>query len=281
MSSFQETLQQANNLRQSGDIYRALRIYEDLTLQNPHQPELIFNTALCFTESDPHKSLKLYEQVLALNPNVNVVYGNIMTLAMRKGLANEVMAVLNKLIEKDKGNLEAIYHRAVLIGSNGDYEKALLDFYFVLENSNLGTDPNAFKQHQISNDIALSKTELRNQTLNITITDDLTKYYPGISFKEYQYELPIKLFGDENYYLEFGKMMGLTLQEAIKQQPDYLGWCILNLDNFCVSEEVISLMQLKSLNVNEFRRINTIKLKILMNDKIARETGEEYLNEDF
>jgi len=144
----------------------------------------------------------------------------------------------------------------------------------------LGTDQVAFRQHQISTDIALSKTELRNQTLKSPISEDLNKCYPGVVFKEYQYELPLKLFGDENYYLEFGKMMGFTIQDAIKQQPDYLGWCISNLDNFCVSEEILGLMELKGVYVKEYRRINTIKLKILTNDKVEREIGNDFFDDE-
>ncbi|QED38991.1 hypothetical protein FK178_15260 [Antarcticibacterium arcticum] len=53
------------------------------------------------------------------------------------------------------------------------------------------------------------------------------------------------------YYLDtcfnFGKYEGKTLEEVISIQPDYINWCILNLDHFLVDED----------QLEEFLEINT------------------------
>ena len=38
----------------------------------------------------------------------------------------------------------------------------------------------------------------------------------------------------------FGKYEGKTLQEVIEIQPSYIEWCAINLDHFCISEEIVT-----------------------------------------
>lgn len=37
----------------------------------------------------------------------------------------------------------------------------------------------------------------------------------------------------------FGKFAGSTIRQIIHTQPTYLNWCVINLDHFYISEEII------------------------------------------
>lgn len=37
----------------------------------------------------------------------------------------------------------------------------------------------------------------------------------------------------------FGKYEGKTLKEIIEQEPDYLDWCVINLDHFYLSDDMV------------------------------------------
>ena len=275
-----EILNNANQFRKSGNFKQALQLYDLLLESNPDNENIIFNKALCYVDTDPKFAMFLLGQVIAINPNLTAVYGNIVVLANKTANYNLGITIFNGVLNNHQLHLEAIYHRAVLIGNSGDFLKALLDFYFVLENSILIDNPDLFLKHTISTDIAFSKTQLRNETSMISLNEDISKFYPGIRMKEYQYKLPILLFGNENYLLDFGKMMGFTIKEVMDKQPEYIPWCILNLDNFCVSEEIIEMLRLKEVNINECKKINTIKLKIKVNDEIEDEIDNECFDED-
>lgn len=43
-----------------------------------------------------------------------------------------------------------------------------------------------------------------------------------------------------NSMLNFGKYENFTLEDISKIDPDYINWCINNLDHFYISEEVIT-----------------------------------------
>ena len=85
----------------------------------------------------------------------------------------------------------------------------------------------------------------------------------------YHYQLPTRLFGGEKYYLEFGKYQGYSINEILNIDPAYLIWCIINLDNFCLSEEIIEIIRRKNINVDVADEINTVKLKLHRSKDIA------------
>ena len=261
-------LETAHSLRRSGQILEAVKLYDKLISEMPNNDEYIFGKALCFLESDPLNSIKLFKKVIDINPNVTPAYGNIIVAARNANNYKEAINIFNDLVKKFPQNIELVYQRAILIGNNGDNLKALLDCYNVIENSPLKDNPDLFLKHSISQDIAFGKVQIRNQTLQIQLKEkNIYKKYETIKLKEYQYQLPAKLFGDENYYIEFGKYLGYAINEILKKDPQYLIWCILNLDNFCLSEELLSLIKSKGITTTEAEIINTAKLHLLEQQK--------------
>ena len=41
----------------------------------------------------------------------------------------------------------------------------------------------------------------------------------------------------------YGKFIGKTVREVIELQPSYLHWCISNIENFTISDDVIKIME--------------------------------------
>jgi tetratricopeptide (TPR) repeat protein len=259
-----QLLEKANNLRRSGQNELADEIYDQLVLSEPNNDEFIFCKAMNITNSDPQRAIHLFAKVLEINPNVGAVYGNIATIAVDNNLYDLVIPVFDKAINSNPNNLDLIYQRATLIGNQGNYKEALIDFYSVVDNSTLGTNPDIFEEHQISKDIEISKVHLRVETQDksyhapIPNEDEIRK----IKIKEYEYTLPVKDSNSKNYYIDFGKHMGLSIKEVLANQPDYIIWCILNLHSFCVSEEIIEILRKKGLNVTQAENINLFKLKL-------------------
>ena len=258
-----ELLDKANNLRRTGQNSLADKLYDQLLSTEPNNDEFIFCKAMNFTERNPELAISLFKKAIEINPNATAAFGNITATANQCGNHNLAISAFNDLLKRYPNNLEIIYHRAVHIGNSGDNLNSLLDFYFVVDNSTMSDNAEAFLGHQISTDIALCKTELRNKTnANPIPTVPNEAKLRSVKMKEYQYSLPAKLFGNENFLIEFGKMMGWTIKEIIQKQPDYISWCIMNLDNFCVSEDVIELVKRKGINTSESEKVNLLKLKI-------------------
>lgn len=264
----QEIIDKANNLRRSGQNSLADKLYDELISSEPNNYEFIFCKAMNVTDSNPELAISLFKKAVEINPKATAAFVNITATANQCGNHNIAISAFNDLLKKYPNNLEIIYHRAVNIGNSGNNLKSLLDFYFVVDNSSMRNDAKAFLGHQISADIALCKTELRNETLakptpSISNEEKLSE----VKMKEYQYSLPSKLFGNENFLIEFGKMMGWTIKEIIQKQPEYISWCILKLDNFCVSEDVIELIKRKGIDVSESGKVNLFKLKLYENQQ--------------
>ncbi len=47
-----------------------------------------------------------------------------------------------------------------------------------------------------------------------------------------------------NSALHFGKYKGETLMDIVDTNPRYIGWCILNLDHFYISDETIQELEM-------------------------------------
>lgn len=259
-----QLLEQANNLRRSGQNKLADEIYDQLLHYEPNNEEIIFCKAMNIISSDPRKSIHLFARVLEINPNVNVVYGNLITIATDNNLYELVIPIFDRAIKTNPNNLDLIYQRATMIGNQGNYKKALIEFYRVVDNSTLSNNPDIFEEHQISKDIEISKvhlrleTQLENYILPIPNENEIRR----TKIKEYEYTLPINNPNSKNYFIDFGKHMGLSIKEVINKQPDYLIWCILNLHSFCVSEEILEILRNKGLNVTQAENINLFKLKL-------------------
>ncbi len=258
-----ELLNQANTLRRNFQNHLADKLYDQLLASEPYNDEFIFCKAMNVQESNPSLAISLFQKVIEINPNVSSAYGNITETANQCGQHSLAISSFNELLKKYPDNLEIIYCRAVNIGNSGDYLKSLIDFYKVVDNSTMSGNSEVFLDHQISSDIALCKTKLRNET-NSKPTPHIQyeNQLKSVLIKEYQYTLPAKLFGNENFLIDFGKMIGWSIKEIIQKQPDYISWCILNLDNFCVSEDVIELVKQKGVNMVETEKVNLFKLKV-------------------
>lgn len=259
-----ELLEKANNLRRSNQNKLADEIYDQLLKIETKNDELIFNKALNITNTDPKKAISLFERVLEINPNVNAVFGNLATIAVDNNLFELVLPIFNKGINANPNNLDLVYQRATLIGNQGNYKKALIDFYKVIDNSTLANNPELFQQHQISKDIEISKVHLRFETQDKNYTSPIPNEdeIRNIKIKEYEYTIPENNTDSKNYFIDFGKHMGLSIKEILDNQPDYLIWCILNLHSFCVSEDIIEILKNKGLNVKQAENINLFKLKL-------------------
>ncbi|MCK9413619.1 MAG: hypothetical protein M0Q53_15070 [Prolixibacteraceae bacterium] len=259
-----DLLEKANDLRWEGQNHLADEIYDQLLMSEPNNDEFIFCKAMNLSKSNPNRAIQLFERVLEINPNVNEVYGIIATIAVENNLYDFVIPIFDKAINANSNNLDLLYQRATLIGNRGEHIQALIEFYKVIDSSTLSDNPELFEDHQISKDIKNCKVHLRFETQLKTFEtpipneDEIRK----IRINEYEYTLPVKDSIAKNYFVDFGKHMGLSIKEILRTHPDYLIWCILNLHSFCVSEEIIEILLRKGLNVSQVENINLFKLKI-------------------
>lgn len=260
-------LESAHRMRRLGKYKEALESYDKLLSEAPTNDEYIFGKALCFLDTEPLLAIKLFKKVIDINPNVTPAYGNIIVAAKNANQYSEAIEIFNDFITKFPQNLELVYQRAILKGNNGEILRALLDCYHVIENSQLKDDSALFLKHPISQDIAFGKVQLRNITLQEKVDIETYNKYCHTSIKEYHYVLPTKLFGDENYYIDFGKFLGYSTNEVLKENPQYLIWCVLNLNSFALSEDLISMINSTVPNYVEAKKLNTLKLFVFEKQK--------------
>ncbi|MDR1198651.1 MAG: hypothetical protein LBK94_06520 [Prevotellaceae bacterium] len=62
---------------------------------------------------------------------------------------------------------------------------------------------------------------------------------------------------------DFGKYAGKTLQEVLEIRPSYINWCIINLDHFYISEDVID-------------EIKSIKPEFALSEEELQELNNKY-----
>jgi len=257
-----ELLDKANNLRISKQTDSADKLYDQLISLEPDNDEFIFYKAMNVTDSNPELAIYLFKKAVEINPRKTTI-SNITAIAYKSGNYDLAILVFNDLLKKYPDNLEIFYNRAAVLGNEGEYLKCILDFYFIVDNTQFSNDAEAFLRHQIAIDIALCKTNLRNESLSKPLpTISNQEKLSLVRMKEYHYTLPASLYMNEIYLIDFGKNDGLTIKEIIEKQPEYISWCIINLDNFCVSEDVIELVKQNGVNMNESEKVNLFKLKI-------------------
>lgn len=263
-----QLLEEAHLLRRNGNINKALEKYDALIKLNPNNAEYLFGKALCYLETRPIEAIHLFKKVIDLNPSVTPAYGNIIVAANNAREYDEAIYIFDDLVKKNPTNFDFLHKRAILIGNNGDNLKAILDCYTVVESTNLKNNVELFRNHQISTDIAFAKVQLRNSTMQIRISNlSLYDKYEDIDMVEYHYSLPTRLFGDERYFLEFGKYQGFSINEVLIKDPGYLVWSVLNLDNFCLSEEIVYILKNKGLSSKELEEVNIAKIHLLESSK--------------
>ncbi len=259
-----ELFERAKNLTMNGQNSLADDIYEQLLFSEPNNDEYLFSKAVNIGYSNPELAILLFKKVIEVNPQVENAYRNIIVAANVVGKFTLALDVFNDLIVKYPKKIKILYYRAACFKESGDYLKALLEFYKVIERSAMKNNPKLFRDHQIFDDILSCKIELRNQTNSKPSPYIANKeQFEGVKMKVYQYHLPMKVFGNENFLIEFGKMMGMTIKEILEVQPDYIPWCILNLNNFCVSEDVIELIKHHGVVMSNYEEVNLFKLQQL------------------
>jgi hypothetical protein len=258
-----ELLERANNLSNQNQNLLADEIYDYLITLHPNNDEIIFNKAINIKDSDPENSIILFAKVIEINPNINTAYNNIAFLATKNELIDLALSIFNKTIISNPNNLELVYHRATLIANQGNYISALLDFYKVVDNSNLIENPELYNQHQISEDIKIAKLHLRIETqekiARLPIPNQFEIIFADII--EYEYPLPDSESNNQNIVLDFGDFKGLSIKEVLDNNADYIIWCILNIINFCVSEDIIEILRVKGHNISDASNINLFKLQ--------------------
>lgn len=272
-----QLIEQARNLRNTGNLDDAFGIYDQILKSDPKNLEALFGKAIGLADSNPKESYLLLKKILTIDKKILVAYENLAIAANLVGEYEEAIGIIDKGISLYPNNLDLIYHKATLVGNSGNSLNAILDYYYIIGKLDFKTNPEAFLNHQISSDIALCKTNLRNRTLNESDIANLNvEYETSRQIKEFHYQLPAKLFGDENFYFDFGKMNGYSLNEVIDHDPSYIIWAIMNIDYFCVSEEIIEILKRKGLNIYECITLNSIKLQQLENQKPNVDFDGEY-----
>lgn len=264
----QKLFEKALALTENGQNSSADVLYDQLLESEPNNAKFIFYKGFNMVDSAPNEAINFFTKVLATNPTAYEVYNNIFACAMRSKEYDEAIKILTVGIQKNPNYPKLAYLRGVLYVNKELYIPALIDFYHYVDNSDLHNDWKKFENDEVMRAIAICRSDLRNQTENEPFPNiENIEKYRSFNIKEYNYTIPLELYGDENYLIDFGKMMGYTVKEVISKQPDYISWCILNLDNFCVSEEIIELIKRKGVDVSGAEKVNLVKLKILEETK--------------
>lgn len=264
MATLRDYINKANFLRKNGNALEGEKIYNFLLEQFPDNDEILFNYGLCIVGREPLKAIEFFKKAAIKNLRiVNMIGHNIRCVPEHSRTDDVYTGALNALTELltlYPEQLDLLYHRGVLKGNAGDNLNALSDFFKVIndERTNLKNDRESFLKHQISKDIHNAKIPVRFNTLNAS----LPSFPKDCVIEEYCYYLPDnQLMPQQNYYIDFGRHIGKTIFETMKNEIGYIDWCILNIDKFCVSEVVYHDMHGSGYEKHNSYIVNTMKLK--------------------
>jgi tetratricopeptide (TPR) repeat protein len=95
------------------------------------------------TDSNPVLAIYLFKKAVEINPRKTTI-SNITAIAYQSGNYDLAILVFNDLLKKYPDNLEIFYNRAAVLGNKGEYLKCILDFYFIVDNTQFSNDAEAF-----------------------------------------------------------------------------------------------------------------------------------------
>ena len=75
--------------------------------------------------------------------------------------------------------------------------------------------------------------------------------------------------------LNFGKHKGKTILEIAKQEPSYLNWCMVNLEHFYISDEVLSELHEQGLDLSFNAEAESIRKQKLEKIEAKMESSPE------
>lgn len=257
-----EKLNKALQLRSNGELKEAINLFNELTSENIDNGEYWFHLGLCYAGTDDQKAYECFKTTIKVEPNVVSAYCNLALASFKCDKLEDAYKVLSEGLKVLPKEFDLMYFRAAILGNMGINSGSLLEFYDTLISSNRVLSEDDFLEHKISEDIAILKTRLREETLKKQLHNNGGfKEYEGRVYTEYTWNLPASLFGEATY-LDFGKYTGSSINEIISDNPGYLIWALENVNAFCLSEEIIDMLDSR-LSIGDCRQINEFKLTAL------------------
>ncbi len=72
-----------------------------------------------------------------------------------------------------------------------------------------------------------------------------TKFENNISLTEYEENVRKLLIYRPSYFVHWGNYAGVVISRIIEKDPEYLLWCILNLDHFAIDKSIFLLQKIQ------------------------------------
>lgn len=238
-----QLLLKGQELSEAGNLPEAERIFDQILAVDSSQLEAMFGKGFCTMKTEPKSSYDLFRKVVLQIPDEPAAWINLGSVAEPSGNLDDACQIISGGIARTTdGSLELILRvlRSDVLKRKKDYVGALVDLYCVMWDVHQA-GPNEFCDFKsVWEQIVYLKHQLRSDTIG----DPSMFSQSGDELKiiEYEYDLPEPISGQEKYIFEFGKHMGRYVSEVMDDYPDYIVWCMQNLDHVCFSEEIVAVV---------------------------------------
>lgn len=120
------TLQEAVNLASSGRLEEAKNVFEEILLEDPRNPEVLYNLGMCFTDlNHPDKAVTVLKKSIEYNPNHSNSYVALGYAYTKMGDSESAKKHFLNALKLDPNNSYAMRNLGGLYGKIGDTEKSV------------------------------------------------------------------------------------------------------------------------------------------------------------
>ena len=219
-----DLLTKAMALHKSGDLENAEKIYNEILMAVPDNPEIVhFLGIICWQRRDYDRAIELYKKVCASSPS-NVQYHlEYAEILKGKQLFKEALSEYEKVLTTDPENTIALSETASICIKTGDLESALKSLEKILS-----IKPKYPKAYNDLGFIYLSREKYK---------EAIGCFQEALKLKNNYFEAYCYLGSAQS---SLGQHIAAidSYKQAIKINPDffeayyYLGTCLMELNNF-------------------------------------------------
>jgi tetratricopeptide (TPR) repeat protein len=118
--------QEAVTLASSGQFSEAKLLFEEIILEDPKNPDILYNLGMCFTDlGQPDKAIIVLKKSIEYNPKHSNSYVALGYAYTKMGDSESAKKYLLNALKLDPNNSYAMRNLGGIFGKNGDTEKSL------------------------------------------------------------------------------------------------------------------------------------------------------------
>ncbi len=137
-----DKFKEALNLIKLGNLNEAKKVFEEMLLDDPRNPDILYNLGMCFTDlGEPEKAITVLRKSIEYNANHSNALVALGYAYSKLGDHDRAQKYFLDALKLDPNNSYALRNLGGLFGNNGDIEKSLcyLEKAYQINSSDVNT----------------------------------------------------------------------------------------------------------------------------------------------